>query len=74
LAQKGVGAVAAIEPGPEHAWAWTRDCVALDSAMGRYGLDKHTKVLVGASPCWHEARQLANADLAGGRVLERPAG
>lgn len=66
--------MAAIEPGPEHAWAWTRVCVALYSAMGRFGLDKHTKVLVSTSPSWHEARQLANAEPAGGRVQERPAG
>lgn len=66
--------MAAIEPGSEHAWVWTRVCVALYPAMGRYGLDKHTKVLVSTSPSWPEARQLANAELPGGLVRERPAG
>lgn len=64
-----LGPAAVIEPGPEHPWIRNRVCEALYSAMGRYGLDKYTKMLISISPGWHEVRQLANAELAGDREI-----
>lgn len=65
-----LGRDASIEPGPEHAWIRTQVFEALHTAMGRYGFDSYTKVLVSTSRGWYDICQLANAALGAGRVLK----
>lgn len=64
-----LGPEPSIEPGPEHAWIRTQVCEALYTAMGRYGLDNYTKVLVSTSRGWYDVCQLANGELGDGRFL-----
>ena len=65
-----LGREPSITPGIEHAWIRTQVCEALYSAMGRYGLDAYTKVLVSTSRGWFDVCEMANAELGEGRALE----
>ncbi|MBT2566248.1 hypothetical protein J7I84_07000 [Arthrobacter sp. ISL-85] len=65
-----LGREPSITPGPEHAWIRALVCEALYSAMGRYGLDAYTKIIISKSRGRFDVCEMAHTELGAGRVLE----